>query len=117
MMDEQPGSGLPHTPSITGLNGPPFPTEEDPKRDHPVDRTYALYVHTYEAVADGMRRNDVSALRKAFLASAFLAGPAAVAAVTAQVDAANRFPMCAKTHLLRLLGGPRCPPDCRDTKD
>ena len=77
-----------------------------------LDCVYPLYVSTYVAVADAMRRDDLPALRSAFLAASFLAGPAAVAVAAAQLDAANRQPMCAKAHVCRLLNGPPCAPGC-----
>ncbi len=80
-----------------------------------MDCVYPVYVQTYEAVADAMRRNDVSALRRAFLARSFLEGPAAVVAVAAQVDAANRLPMCSRVHVCRLLAGPPCWDGCRES--
>lgn len=79
-----------------------------------MDCVYPVYVQTYEAVADAMRRNDVPALRRAFLARSFLDGPAAVAAVAAQVDAANHLPMGSRVHVCRLLAGPPCWVGCRE---
>ncbi len=77
-----------------------------------MDCVYPLYVSTYEAVSDAIRRDDVTSLRSAFLAASFLAGPAAVAVAVAQLDAANGMPMCGKVHVCRLLRGPPCAPHC-----
>lgn len=75
---------------------------------------YPVYVETYDAIANAMRRNDVKALRSAFLAASFLDGPAAVAAVAAQVDAANRLPMSSRVHVCRMLTGGACSAECHD---
>ncbi len=75
---------------------------------------YPVYVQTYDAIADAMRRNDVKALRSAFLAASFLDGPAAVAAVAAQVDAANRLPMSSRVHVCRMLTRGSCSTGCDD---
>lgn len=80
-----------------------------------MDCVYPLYVQTYEAIADAMRRSDVAALRAAFRGGAFLDGPAALAVVAAQVDAANRLPMLSRTLVCRTLSGPPCSAECRDT--
>lgn len=77
-----------------------------------MESVYPVYVQTYEAVADALRRDDVRALRSAWLAAAFHAGPAAVAAAAAQVDAVNRVPMCSSEHLRRVVLESRCSPDC-----
>lgn len=79
------------------------------------DCMYPVYVSTYRAVADAMRRDDVNALRAAWFAASFRAGPAAVAAAAAQIDAVNRLPMCAKVHVCRLGSCPPCTPECPDT--
>ncbi len=77
---------------------------------------YPLYVQTYDAIADAMRRNDLTALRSAFLAASFLDGPAAVAAVAAQVDAANRLPMSSRVHVCRMLTGWPCSTECNEAE-
>lgn len=73
---------------------------------------YPVYVSTYRAVADAMRRDDVPGLHRALLAASFLSGPAAVAAATAQLEAANRVPMRARAHFCRQAAWPLCGFDC-----
>ena len=69
---------------------------------------YPMYVSTYRAVADAMRRDDVPGLRRALLASSFLSGPAAIATVTAQLEAAHHMPVRARAHFCRHAVGILC---------